>query len=366
MILSNFTYHLPTRTITKQSARIFITLLCSVIFHTTATAEDANKPKGNFIGATETIYPDWFKVSFMELEEDVAEAAAAGKRLMLVFHQDGCPYCNAFVERNLAQKDIEETLKTKFDVIEINMWGDREIVSVGGEVYTEKLFAEALGVQFTPSILFLTEEGGLSLRLNGYYDPDRFRVALEYVTGKLEGTIDFTDFVSQQSTIKSSKKLVARNYFTGPINELASRSDKNEKPLLVFFEQGSCSNCETLHDTILTKPESQNLLSQFDIFQVNMWGNDEFTTPTGETTTGREWSKTLGVAYAPTLILYAADGTEVIRSEAYFKDFHTNSILDYVASDAWREEPNFQRYLSARADHIIEEGKDVNIWNSEQ
>ena len=338
-------------------------LLFTMLFHTNVIADETNKQRGNFEGATDTLYPDWFKLSFMELEEDIAEAAEEGKRLMLLFHQDGCPYCNAFVERNLAQKDIEHTLKTQFDVIELNMWGDREVVSVGGEIYTEKLFAEALGVQFTPTILFLTEQGKLSLRLNGYYDPDRFRVALEYVSDKLENTISFADYVSQQKTISSNKKLVDRAYFTAPITELAKRSNNANKPLLLFFEQGTCSNCETLHNTILSKPESQSLLSQFDIYQIDMWGNSPFMTPEGEQTTGRKWSKDLGVSYAPTLILYAADGTEVIRSEAYFKRFHTQSILDYVASDAWREQPSFQRYLSARADHIIEQGENVNIWD---
>ena len=96
---------------------------------------------------------------------------------MLLFHQDGCPYCNAFVEQNLAQKDIENTLRTKYDVIELNMWGDREVVSVDGETFTEKAIAKALKVQFTPTILFITEEAKLALRLNGYYDPDRFRLA---------------------------------------------------------------------------------------------------------------------------------------------------------------------------------------------
>lgn len=364
MLSTNF-QNKPVRAITKLTALILITLVFSLILHAGVKADETTKSPGNFIGATDTLYPDWFKVSFMELEEDVAEAAEQGKRLMLLFHQDGCPYCNVFVERNLAQKDIEETLKTQFDVIEFNMWGDREVVSVDGKIYTEKLFAEALGVQFTPTILFLTEQGTLSLRLNGYYDPDRFRVALNYVSSKLENTTSFAEYVSQQDTIKSNKQLVDRDYFTGPINELSKRSSKSDKPLLLFFEQGSCSNCETLHNTVLSKPESRDLLSQFDIYQVDMWGDSEFKTPSGEQTTGREWSKALGIAYAPTLILFAADGTEVIRSEAYFKRFHTQSILDYVVTDAWREQPSFQRYLSARADHLIEQGNDVDIWDED-
>jgi len=38
---------------------------------------------GNFYGAIQSEKPDWFKDSFLEFEEDVAEAASAGRRVML-------------------------------------------------------------------------------------------------------------------------------------------------------------------------------------------------------------------------------------------------------------------------------------------
>lgn len=337
--------------------------LLGLLLSTHLHATESSEVKGEFIGAMETEYPDWFKVSFMELEEDVAEAAAEGKRLMLLFHQNGCPYCNVFVERNLAQSDIEHTLKTKFDVIEFNLWGDREVVSVKGETYSEKDFGKALKVQFTPTILFLTEEGQLSLRLNGYYDPDRFRMALDYVTNKMEGQQSFNEYVASTQVEKSSEALVERDYFAGPATELSDRGLVGEKPLLLIFEQGTCKNCEILHDKILSTPETQELLAEFDVYQVDMWGRDTFETPEGQETTGRQWSRAMDINYAPTMILYSADGTEVIRSESFLKTFHNQSILDYVSSDAWRDEPSFQRYLSARADKLREEGYDVNIWD---
>lgn len=363
LFLSKFTYSI------KHSAFLLITIslslsLGSLLYAADGdTTTDSKSSHGDFIGAMETVYPDWFKISFMELEEDVAEAAAEGKRLMLLFHQNGCPYCNLLVERNLAQSDIEETLKTKFDVIEFNLWGDREVVSVAGKTYSEKEFAKELGVQFTPTMLFLTEEGKLSLRLNGYYDPDRFRVALDYVSNKMESELSFNEFVAAQDEVKSSESLTTREYFTGPASELSERGLVADKPLILLFEQGTCQNCETLHDKILSKPESQELLADFDIYQVDMWGRDEFKTPEGEQTTGRDFSKAMGINYAPTMILYSADGTEVIRSESFLKTFHNQSIMDYVLTDAWREEPSFQRFLSARADKLREEGHDVNIWD---
>ena len=62
----------------------------------------------------------------------------------------------------------------------------------------------------------------------------------------------------------------------------------------------------------------------------------------GVALTAREWAKQLDVKYAPTIVLFGRDGQEVIRSEAWFKTFHTQSIFDYVYSgcvhhqSAWR------------------------------
>ncbi|MFA7386616.1 MAG: hypothetical protein WCZ87_03030, partial [Thiohalobacteraceae bacterium] len=35
--------------------------------------------------------PAWFKNSFLDLREDVAEARAEDKQVVLYFYQDGCP-----------------------------------------------------------------------------------------------------------------------------------------------------------------------------------------------------------------------------------------------------------------------------------
>ncbi len=87
--------------------------------------------------------PDWFKLSFLDIREDIAEAAAENKRVMLYFYQDGCPYCERLVKENMSQQDIVDSLQNKFDVIAINMWGDREVIGLDGKETTEKAFAEA-------------------------------------------------------------------------------------------------------------------------------------------------------------------------------------------------------------------------------
>ena len=58
-----------------------------------ASTPDPVPATGAFLGAAETTYPAWFKDSFLELADDVAEAADEGRRVIILFHQDGCPAC---------------------------------------------------------------------------------------------------------------------------------------------------------------------------------------------------------------------------------------------------------------------------------
>lgn len=54
-------------------------------------------------------------------------------------------------------------------------------------------------------------------------------------------------------------------------------------------------------------------------------------------------------------------GTD-ITTIADLRDFHLSSVLDYVASGAYRREPEFQRFLQQRSDQLRQQGENVTIW----
>ncbi|MBZ0092184.1 MAG: thioredoxin fold domain-containing protein, partial [Sulfuricellaceae bacterium] len=97
-------------------------------------------------GALATETPGWFKNSFLDLREDLADARQHGKRLMIFFHQDGCPYCKELVQVNFSDKAIADKTQRYFDSIALNMWGDREVTWIDGKTYSEKQFAALLRV----------------------------------------------------------------------------------------------------------------------------------------------------------------------------------------------------------------------------
>lgn len=127
--------------------------------------------------------PSWFAVTFLEIPEDVRDAARAGKRVMIYFGQDGCVYCRRLMEVNFAQPDIVQKTRKHFVAIALDILGDREVQWVDGRRMSEKALTRALGIQYTPTLLFLDEKGALVARLNGYLPPRRFSAALDYAAG---------------------------------------------------------------------------------------------------------------------------------------------------------------------------------------
>lgn len=305
--------------------------------------------------------PDWFKNSFLDIREDVEEAAGTGKRVMLYFYQDGCPYCAKLLQDNFSQRSIVEKSRKYLDVIAVNMWGDREVTSLDGQVMTEKEFATALRVMFTPTILMLNEQGTVILRINGYYDPVKFEAALDYVGQHKETALSFADYYRQLEPVKPSGKLHEEAFFLKPPYDLQNLVN-SDKPLMLLFEQKQCKPCDEYHKDIYQRPETQQQLSRFNIVRLDMWGDTPVLAFDGKKTTARKLARQLDVKYAPSMVFFDKEGKEVFRTEAYLKAFHTQSVLDYVASGAYRSQPSFQRYIAARADRLEAQGIHVDLW----
>ena len=68
----------------------WLALLLGGLFLMTGAAS-AEEKEGKFYGAAETESPAWFKDSFLDLRDDLAEADKAGRRLVVFFMQNGCP-----------------------------------------------------------------------------------------------------------------------------------------------------------------------------------------------------------------------------------------------------------------------------------
>ena len=304
--------------------------------------------------------PGWFSESLLDLREDVREAAKEGKRLLLYFGQDGCPYCKALMQTNFTQPLIVSKARRHFVAIALNIWGDREVTMLDGKVMREKEFARLMRVQFTPTILFLDEKGATVARLNGYYPPHRFEAAIDYVAGRMEGKQSFADYVRTAVKEAANEKLHEEPFFMRPPYDLRRRS--GSKPLAVVFETPYCAGCDELHAEGFTRPEVKAEFAQFDVVRFALGADTMLTTPQGLRLHADEWARALKIVYTPSIVFFDATGREVIRTEAYIRPFHLAGAFAYVSSGEYRNEPSFQRFLQARADRMRKRGQSVDLW----
>ena len=304
--------------------------------------------------------PAWFKHSFLDLRDDIKGAAAAKKRVMIYFGQNGCPYCKRLMEVNFKDPAIVAKTRRHFDAIEINIFGSREVTWLDGKPRSEKEFAALLKVQFTPTLLFHDEQGGIALRVNGYYPPPRFMAALDYVAQHHERTVSFAEFQKQHLPDAAATAPRDEPFFKKPPYAFDHRQPA-ARPLAVFFEQPDCADCDEMHATSLKAVLTRKLLSRFDVYRLDLQSGAEVIAPGGATTTSARWARDLNVNYTPSVVLFDARGREVFRVEAYVRTFHLQSALDYVASGAYLKEANFQRYVQARAETIRDGGGRVEL-----
>jgi len=240
------------------------------------------------------------------------------------------------------------------------MWGDREVVSVGGKSFTEKTLSAALKVQFTPTLLFLNEQGKVILRLNGYQSPGKLRKALTYVAQKQENQQGFTQY-SLKQTANSDQQLIEDDFFLAE-TDLQALVKRSNRPLALYFEAKGCEDCKVLHEKVLSDKPTRVLLKEMDNILLDVNSEAQLISPQGEKMSHREFAEKLKISYTPSIILLDDQGIEVHRMEGFFKTFHVQSSLAYVLGGGYSRQPSFQRYISERAEKIRELGYDVDIW----
>ena len=100
----------------------------------------------------------WMRDTFKDLQEDLAEANAEGKRLVLFFEQRGCIYCAKMHKEVFSRENVSNYIEDNYFVVQLNLHGNVDVTDFDGETLEERDIARKWGILFTPTIMFLPEE----------------------------------------------------------------------------------------------------------------------------------------------------------------------------------------------------------------
>lgn len=88
----------------------------------------------------------WMQDTFKDLREDLEEANAEGKRLVLFFEQIGCIYCTKMHKEVFSKEKVSNYINDNFFVVQLNLHGDIEVTDFDGDVLPEKDIARKWGI----------------------------------------------------------------------------------------------------------------------------------------------------------------------------------------------------------------------------
>lgn len=140
--------------------------------------ESTSLPKEE-IKPTPFVLPTWFKASFLDFPTEIKEATNNNKGVLVFAHQENCPFTAKFVETTFKDENIKEFLLKHFEIIELDVNGDREVVASNHQKLKEKEYARRIKIFSTPTLLFFNKEGIIVKRYNGYYPPEAFLAILQ-------------------------------------------------------------------------------------------------------------------------------------------------------------------------------------------
>ncbi|MDZ7750637.1 MAG: thioredoxin fold domain-containing protein [Gammaproteobacteria bacterium] len=300
-------------------------------------------------------FPDWFKESFLDLDVNLGEALDARKQgIMLFVSTRRCSYCKAFLDKSLSRQDIRQRLTDAFDIIGLEIFDDSMMTAVDGTRYRVKEFVKAEKASLTPTLIFYGEGGRRLLKIVGYYPPERFRQVLDYLEGGHHRHMTLRSFMAARPSPTVSSKtrpaLAEDTLFATPPHILDRRGAASDRPLMVLFEERDCPACARFHRRVLADEAIRGLLEEYEVRRLEIGDRETpVITPTGEGTTAAAWYGTLGLSYAPAVVLFDRQGREVMRIDSETLRFRMEGSLQMVLEDTPPEDPQLQRWRRDKA-----------------
>jgi thioredoxin-related protein len=137
---------------------------------------------------------NWLYKSVFDLQKDLTATAKEGKRLVIFWEQSDCFVCKPMYDINLRIPRIIEKIRTNFNVIKLNIAGERKITDLDGKAMSEKDLAAKYEIYYTPTLQFLPESLEKAMaqpatepevfRSEGYFKPYHFYFMFHYVQSR--------------------------------------------------------------------------------------------------------------------------------------------------------------------------------------
>ena len=156
------------------------------------------------LAATAAVQAD--TVRWWSFNSGLDAARKQKKPIVIDFYADWCHWCKVMEESTFGEKNISRKLNSDYIAVKVDTQKN-ERITYRGVNYTPLTFAQAVGVDGLPTVLFLDRDGNPITRLGGYIRPHTFIALLDYIKDECyRDHVAFKDYVSGKTSCRPPKK----------------------------------------------------------------------------------------------------------------------------------------------------------------
>jgi thioredoxin-related protein len=128
------------------------------------------------------------------------------KPVVVDFYADWCHWCQVMAKTTFKNPEIIKKMNNEYVAIKIDTQKN-ESITYRGVRYSSIGFAQAIGVEGLPTVLFLDKKGAIITRLGGYIRANTFLAILDYIKDECyRDQIAFADYMKGKKHCRGSQK----------------------------------------------------------------------------------------------------------------------------------------------------------------
>jgi thioredoxin-related protein len=159
------------------------------------------------------------------------------------------------------------------------------------------------------------------------------------------------------------EKVKNETYYTLKSNKIFKNIkdlSKVKGALAVIFEDGSCTQCNYMHNTTLKNKDVIHELSKLTVVRYDAMSKEKIITPNGEKTTPYDWAKKIKLDYRPGILLFN-EKKEQARIDALLYSFHFKELIRFVSGKYYKKYNTYLEYLKIREKELLKKGINIDL-----
>ncbi|MGM0460754.1 MAG: thioredoxin family protein [Bacteroidota bacterium] len=133
------------------------------------------------------------EINWVSLEEAQTRSAEDGKPVVVFVEAEWCGICKEMRRSVFPNDEVKSFLEEKYHMVSIDL-DSRKEVQFNKQLITERQFARSMGVEATPTLIFLDSNGEELGRRPGYLGRTDMKRLLEFILSDKFGVISFEEY----------------------------------------------------------------------------------------------------------------------------------------------------------------------------